>query len=389
MKKNIIVRVLVNLIFLFSLLSWAVNTSALTISKDAFLEPIAPIMEFNSTPNDDAIAEVSSIKGILVFSDQSTLDKTLDALSKMDRREREAWEENLNFVSQGTLYNQINDAEILLEEEIYGKYDENLSLTDLNELGVKEQHTTLYENYLRKGMITEIVEKDGSKSFELAVIDPPLADVLNEDGLIIINNSIYQYTSDLVKIFGEKNLEKLDLLKSTVATSMKDNILVINRSENNRSQHSWTKCSGWHYDGDKKRYCLNVYGTSSNSMSLMYSSFYVQAKGEQKKWGIWKLRNTYHPIHSVGGNWSYSFVYTWYNGLLITRHWLPDNDFRSPFYYQVPGSGSNFLQAHLSPNGIWSIASPYFFYDAVNVDHYYFTGSFYGGPHGYSIDLVH
>jgi hypothetical protein len=34
-------------------------------------------------------------------------------------------------------------------------------------------------------MIKEIVEKDGSKSFELTVINPPLADVLNEDGLII------------------------------------------------------------------------------------------------------------------------------------------------------------------------------------------------------------
>jgi hypothetical protein len=99
MKKNIIVKVLVSLIFLFSLLSWAVNTSA-TLSN-----------------NDNEIAELYSINGILVFKDQSTLDKTLDALYQMDRRGREAWEEKLNFVSQETLYNQINDAEIALEKK--------------------------------------------------------------------------------------------------------------------------------------------------------------------------------------------------------------------------------------------------------------------------------
>jgi hypothetical protein len=139
---------------------------------------------------------------------------------------------------------------------------------------------------------------------------------------IIINNSIYQYTSDSVKILAEMNLGKLDLLKSTIFTNIEDNILVINLSENSRSGHSWTKLSGWHYDGSDKRYSLDIHGVSSNSMSLMSCTYYAEAKGQQKKWGSWTFRNSYNPIYSVSGNWDYSYVYTRNNGRFYNREFI-------------------------------------------------------------------
>jgi hypothetical protein len=324
-------------------------------------------------------------RGILNFKDRESLYLEIEKLNNLNRESLINWEQSKLFLSQESIYYQINDAEIILESELYSDYDENLSISELESLGVKVCHSSIYNKYLQSGLITETIADDGSMSFELSVLNPAMAVVLNIDGLVIVNDTIYQYNKNSVKILTDGDVNRLNELIDSKVTDKERDIIVLDYSYQSKSSHSWSKYSGWKYNGSNKRYCLNIYGYSTNSSTLLHSIYYVESKGQKKKWGSWKYRNDYNPIYRISGNWQFHYIVT-INGVNQTWSSIWDNDYKSPWshtYY-----GGNHTKVNLSPNGYWDWSSgSNTFFDAIDVYYFRFHGHFYGGSSGYHIYL--
>ena len=94
-------------------------------------------------------------------------------------------------------------------------------------MGIEIKHSDMYNKYLNKGFIIEHIEKDGAISFEPNVINPCLMYVLNEEGFVIVDDTLYQYTSNLIKSIPAYDKSKINLLKNTELTDMVNNIIVM------------------------------------------------------------------------------------------------------------------------------------------------------------------
>jgi len=206
--------------------------------------------------------EITSKNGILIFKNKKVLNKEIIKLSKLSAKERENWENTYSFLSQERIFEQINKAEIELENKLFNGIDENISLNKIKQLGLYDKHSSIYDKYIKKDIIEQIYEKDGSYSCKLTVINPALSYVLNIDGIVIVNDTVYQYTSNSIKILTKKN---------TNTTNKKLGIFVF--PQNLKSNHGWSQGGNWHYKTSKKRYSLYVHGYSSHSSSLLNSSF--------------------------------------------------------------------------------------------------------------------
>ncbi|MBE9468026.1 MAG: hypothetical protein IMY72_06855 [Bacteroidetes bacterium] len=327
------------------------------------------------------------VKGMLIFKNQQVFQQTLTNPKFNNRIFREEWGKNIGFTSQASIYDKINDEEIKLENKLFGKYDENLSLKELSDLGVKIGHTEIYNKYLKKGLIKENKETDGSQSFDLTLKENE--NFVNEDGLLMIDSVIYLYQKNEIKILTDGNLGKIDLLKKTQTTNKKLNIYVLKtinslNKSGNTNYNEWVNKKDWKHDGSKKRYCMVVYGSSYLYMDGMYmkSTFYLECKAQKKSWGRWKYKNNYMPLCQVDGNWTY-----WYTveneNCCSDWHYataLSDNDSKSPLHYYF--GHSNYTKFYLKPNGVWHYGSPWRFMNSIHVNQFYFNSTFWGGSHG-------
>lgn len=179
---------------------------------------------------------------------------------------------------------------------------------------------------------------------------------------------------------------KIEVLKNVNTTDVKLKVLIVNCKDTKGTNYNWSQYSGWILDGSTERYSLDVVGySSSNYGTIMSVTNYVEAKGQQKKWGTWDYRNSYNPIYSVSGNWNYRYQWT-PDGLNINVGYSLSSSYAaSPYNYIL--NGSNHFMAYLSPQGTYSLTSPAYWIDPVNVYYYRFTGSFFGGSSGYYIYL--
>jgi len=344
---------------------------------------------------------VTSKNGVLIFKDKEALNSTLEKLIKMDASQISAWEKSYNFISQESIYKQINEAEIALEEVIFEGIDEDISIAELTSLGLLNRHTLLYNDYIQNGLITELTEADGSQSFELSLLNKGLASILNEKGIVIVGNKMYHYSACCVKVMNSTDLSKsMDLINSTQSDATK-NIEVFNELNNvSRSvRTNWSKqtvnprnptdpTDPWIYDGNKKRFNFEIVGNSgiSGSGNLLHSTFYIEARGQNRRLWRWKYRGSYQPIAEVRGSWDYYYEVLHSEGYRPERrNDLPDlDDVHSNVYFR-PAEPTNRYKQSLAPNGLWSISQPWIFYYPVDVFTYDFRVDFYGGPSGFQI----
>jgi len=324
-------------------------------------------------------------KGILHFKDRNSFNKTLNMILEFSINERKKWGKELNFQSQYELYNKILNAEITLENEIYQGINEDITIQELQQLGIEKKHTDIYINNLTKGLIKEIPEENGSYSFELSIKEKGMSFIVNKQGLVIVNDTIYQYTENDLKILCDNDLSRLNELFNYPVVKNTNDIIILKYSDNTKNGYNWTKRSGWKYNSSRERYCLDVVGYSTASISLLHSVFYVEAKGQKKKWGSWNYRNDYSPIHRVSGIWSYRYIVE-KNGINYTWTSVWDNDPKSP--WSKTYNGTNHIVKPLSPNGYWNFShSSYSVFDAIYMESFHFNGSFYGGSNGHYINL--
>ncbi len=319
--------------------------------------------------------------GIPVFQSQEAYSDIINELANKSEIERKQWEESLGFKSLHTIYNELNEVEIALEEKLYSGYDENLSKKELQKLGLPiDVHSDIYKEYLNKGIIKEVRDDDGSEAFYLNVFDPIAACYTNENGLMVINDTLYQYTASKLKMMPGNTL-KADILLNAKNTDKTNNIFVINFDDKSTiSGDNWSKSSGWKYESSKKRYRMDVKGWSwtygPNDDDYMGSKFWVDLKAERKRWGKWKRRNSYKPVKQLHAVWDYKYTISkyWYGG--YPRH---------TYYNNLNGGGKSPVNVnyghvnygtyqYLNPTGNWS--SSWYFVNPVYMNSYTITGYF-------------
>jgi hypothetical protein len=66
-------------------------------------------------------------------------------------------------------------------------------------IGLGGPRSDFYYEALRRGWISEIAEPDGSTSYQYAVCNAALAPILNDDGMVLIGDTLYQYTDQEIK----------------------------------------------------------------------------------------------------------------------------------------------------------------------------------------------
>lgn len=326
--------------------------------------------------------EIEVENGTLVFENEAHLLSELEKISKLTIEEKIIYENKFGFRSLGTIEQLINKAEIEHQDEFFQGIDPNLSVKEYEAMGLFYKNTDIFTKYLNKKIIKVNYEKDSSYSFELTVKSPGFIYVLNEAGEVIVGEKLFKFHDSYLTI-------------SNKATNQV--IKIINFSETiEKMTSNWSQGGAWVYDGTSKRYNYQVYGasiTSSNETpgGLIDAVFYVQAIGQEKKFGSWAGRSSYLPVYSFTGSWTanYTAQQCFTCSIQTNPFALNDSDFTSPYSWSsVSGGGqtNNFLR-YLKPNGSWALPTPWLVVSAFNVN-YNMTFNFSGGSSGFSHTLI-
>jgi hypothetical protein len=346
------------------------TTIVATGCEKEIVKPISPQEEANTN------LAVRVENGTLSFSDAAHLYDYLEGTAGLSSAQRRALETRVGFQSLNTLFEDIQAAEEQHMTDFYKGLSPDLSAAEYVSMGYSYTPTALYQEGLEKGYLVETIEADQSRSYSLAIDNPGFVSVLNADGDVFAGGKRYHFVGTRMQVFARKTNTLLHDVDFSAATEITSN---------------WSQDSGWQYDGSDKRFSYKVYGTcitsaNTSSSGIIESSFYVQARGENKKFATWAARSSYLPVYSFSGNWTANYTAkSCFNCVTQTNPLvLNDNDYASPFSWHSasdPNGQTNNFTRYFKPNGSWTL-SGWYIQSAFDV-HYTMTFTFSGGPSGY------
>jgi hypothetical protein len=313
------------------------------------------------------IEKVRCEQGVLTFSDNTSLNETIEMLSRMTLSEVVQWEDGFGFRSQSTLFRKMMDAEEQNEQRIYSGLDPNLTREQLVALGYPYSPSADYLNLERSGLVEEVVEADDNHHKELTMKNLAIAFVVNADGIVRVGEFTFKYNPNSLVITGKNGQVVHE--ENEVQRALSDN---------------WSTTSNWYddpYNGSGRRVKATINGSSSSSGNSLCNVIYnYTIEAERLQFGSWAKRNTYTPIYSASGTWSYN--YTLYNGGNFSNDLNSGSGQPSGFGYTV--GNSNLLAFNLKPNGLWSLSSDTWL-GAVDMTSNSYNASFNGGSNGWSL----
>ena len=230
-----------------------------------------------------------------------------------------------------------------------------------------------------------MVEDDGSTSYEATVINPVYMSVINENGLVIINNEIYQYFETGFKIIHDGNMEKISILTDVNESNSGFGITVVKLKSSLKGYgHSFSHFTQ-RTESSRKRASFKAYfyaganGVYYDPATCMSPSFYIECKGQKKNiWGNWVYKNNYKPITEVSGSWTYRFKMVEVGppfGYQYIYSVSDPNSVSSPLFYDYfsgMGSTTNYFKATCVPDGDWFCAPSGWLMDECEVYNYNF-----------------
>ncbi len=319
--------------------------------------------------------------GMVHFKDFDAYTSLTNELSTMTVQEKIAWGEVHNIKTQEIILEEVGLAEDTFDELYFKGLDENLSEADLTRAGKPVAFSATYQEALKDGVIIQTIDQEhGGYGYELAVADKMAALVINKDGEVMIQDEVLKYTATGIEI-------------TSLSTGSKTHV-----ASNSRTTECTNFTNGniftqdgviWYYDSSNHRFKHYVYFNSCYSdsgVNTFSSQFYTEAIAERKRWGKWKIRNSYNPIVSISGNWSYYWTrYNTTTGITSYQYNNLSGGIASPFNFIVPGGPSNHVKLYLEANfGRRSIAAPYEVTSEVKISDYGITGIFEGETDNYS-----
>jgi hypothetical protein len=299
---------------------------------------------------------ISAKDGILRFKDKETFSTTVQKLSLMTKEQADAWEQKYNFTSQRAIFNKIAEAELA--------HDELAKKMEVAEALKLPQHSDLYRQYLNAGLI-----KENDDTYNYSIFSGFYAPVVNEKGIVVIDNAIYQLTSTGMKILTDGDFSKISLLMNATQTDKSNNIIVkviqsaaAEKSESTRGMFNWSGSSGWVSSGNCnncKRVLMTVTFSSdlSGGGSTCLDRYDINVQCQQRN--FW-------------GNWNYVFTWTTVNGSWTTYERFVSGattTFNPTYYYG--GSMNNFWTSVNPTSGIGSPYPQIFQYTASGTTFWY------------------
>jgi len=239
--------------------------------------------------------DVYGKNGFLVFSDSRKVSQTLNSLAKMSEEERKNWEKSHFFVSQQTIFHNIVNAELQLDVPY-----ENMSVEELKNAIPPAKHSEIYYKYLNEGIIKEFQFSDGTESYDYSTCAPYLASILNEDGLFVVNDTMYQFTSNAFKQWNKCNVNDKTKLINTDESI--DGIEI-----NNKLKSSTVVYGLFAYDSGRDRRIqiginFNSWQYLSNATIWRYEHWVEVISQKKNLFGTWKYNWTDMYLK---GSWDY------------------------------------------------------------------------------------
>ncbi len=262
--------------------------------------------QLSTTNFENEREDVYAENGVLHFKNKEVFTLKLNELNSIERADREIWEAQYSsFVSLRKIYDDVVKA----EWEISNYYEE-ISKAG-GEIPKAEVNSQKYVDALNNGSIKIIKDKNGDY-FNFNLYELHYAPVVNSKGLVVVNDTIYQYTLNSVKIITDGNSELINKLDQFQVSSDENNIIVINYNnyslDNARTKistswfHPCLPGHDWHFSGSR-RWRVWIEGSSYLDGSFMYVTNLFRAEGQKKNfWGNWKFSETY--CLDIDGTWA-------------------------------------------------------------------------------------
>jgi hypothetical protein len=282
------------------------------------------------------------------------------------------WNKDLNFRSQEAIFQDIINAENIIKDAKAATLDPNLPLEELKKIQVP--HSEIFKKYLEQGLIIEVPESDGSKSYKHNVFNPTYMCALNEDGFVKVNDTIYQYLPNRVKFISDGDFNKINKLKQINASSNTENLYVVEYQARLKSMQggNWSQTSDWYENGSFKRVNIAVVAqcpSSEDYQTYAFVNFYLEVIAQGWLFG-WDFRNDYNPIDVTQGSWSWLEHYALIENL---NNQYYDSHGGSHYYNDFPVDGyTNHCKFYLNPNG-W-VGEPYYYLLSFSMN-YSFTAT--------------
>lgn len=342
--------------------------------------------------------KINNAKGVLQFSSWSELEYISEQIENLDFSKLEELSKQKDFYSQLFLYKKVQAEEERIEDITFKKY-ENLTDKEFKNLNLPyPEHTGIYQKYVQSGMIKVQEDSDTANVYLLSSSSPDIAAVLNEQGVVIVADTIYQFVENQIKK-GSKNKIKdwKELVKAQEPNQEKGiDILNLNvkTNDNNRSNRSSNICyywtgntsKSWTHTGNKRRARYTRYGWSCTNPWSRFSQvkYYVRVEAQRKRWGKWKYRNSYKPVFRFSGNWSGAAIAAPCSNIYSTNISLFHSQFpigtgvtTSPMSnrtYQGNNSSSA-IKLHPHNNGHWVLNSYWCWKNPLNINTINITGT--------------
>ncbi len=246
----------------------------------------------------------SVVNGFLRFESTEALVQVLDGIANINDNERENWENKVGFLSQRRIVNIIINEENRqdsINESIYK--DKDIEWDDLLNL-----HSDAYNNYLSKGVIKVFDKGTIDEYWDYAVFNKGFVDIINEDGLYAIGDTLYQVTENSLKAMKNADFNQAQLLVKATKPDEKNDIIFIHQESALKRTSPGLIVSEWvelgtGKQGDKRiniGIYLSVYQYIVSSKSFyFYHDVYVQC--QERNWlRQWKYKDAYIDVY---GSW--------------------------------------------------------------------------------------
>jgi hypothetical protein len=241
--------------------------------------------------NTDILYSVTVKQGMLNFTDMEQLRKCNGQMAQMTKEELNEWEDYLSFTSQQRILGNALDAEF---ESFCTEDVEGMNKKELKQLYDKKQQQG-YTDYTQKYIDAGIIKANSPEdllSLELTVASWVHPRFLNQDGMVKVGSTIYQFTPTLCKELSKGDFSKLNILKKIQQDSPENNIRIGYLAETNKDFHGEIAFaqkdngSSW---GDKKiKASIWIRRWDYPSSGVKTYLYYLKYENYIYKWWNWK-----------------------------------------------------------------------------------------------------
>lgn len=327
-------------------------------------------------PSNKVIVE----NGMLTFCSKLAFDVTKREIASAKRTSVNLWEKSLGIKTPESIFNEV----VIAEDSISDYF---MSLPESEQEYWRNQaqsHSTIYKEALAQKTICLLPDGEGGEYFDLNLYDKTAASLINLEGFVKIENKIYQYTDNAIKIIQDGDAGKTKLIKN-INHSFIGNDMIVNIFNSNRlkstsdwDSNNWTQDMNFYeFDSNwrgryQKRVKVWIDGHSEPAGTPVHTgcyeylncTFILRAEAQKRNfWGTW-VYSGYWPNLTFSAEWNCDY-WTFADvtsGCGLRDTWYPyvtSGNRTSPIVNENFG-GVNNAFIELAPHGIWQ-SSPIFF----------------------------